>query len=181
MKHLLVVVDMQYDFINGALFNAKAQEIVEPMRNYLENEFDGDVIIFTQDSHKEETYMKSQEGKHLPIPHCIMYTDGWLVERSLWQAACNNKKVKNVELLNKPTFGYAQGLMELIQSYGEIPEKITLIGTCTDICVVSNALGLKEKFPEVPIKVIANLCAGLTEEKHEAALEVMRSCQVEVE
>lgn len=169
-KKLLIVVDMQYDFIDGALANKDAQAILDDMVKYIKK-FDGD-IIFTKDTH-DENYMKSQEGKFLPIPHCIKGTMGWCVHEDLINAASKH----NVEVVEKPTFGYA-GWLEVLNKY-ELDE-IIMVGTCTDICVVSNALAIKAAAPETLVSVIGSLCAGLTREKHEAALEVMRSCQIKI-
>lgn len=169
-KKLLIVIDMQYDFIDGALANKDAQAIVKDMSKYI-NEFDGEVI-FTQDTH-DKNYMESQEGKFLPIPHCIKDSEGWKVHQDLLDARKNN----DYKLLEKPTFGYKD--WDKVLSNYDIDE-IIMVGTCTDICVVSNALAIKAVLPETSVSVIASLCAGLTKEKHEAALEVMRSCQVKV-
>ncbi len=171
MERLLIVVDMQNDFIDGSLANPAAQAIIEPMVEYIKN-FDGD-ICYTYDIHKDN-YLHTLEGKNLPIPHCISGTDGWLVNSQIFDAADWDKTY--VFSINKETFGYIDWKTKNLEKYDEI----IMAGTCTDICVISNALILKATYPEIPIKVIANLCAGLTPEKHEAALEVMRSCQIEV-
>ena len=176
MKFLLVV-DMQNDFITGTLANEDAQKIVPIIADYLKS-WDG-AIIFTRDTHDSD-YLQTMEGKKLPIPHCLRDTEGWQINSDLIDSL--NQDIKLPALcFNKPTFGYAHKLAELItDDLNTYPTSIEVVGTCTDICVVSNVLGLKEYFPEVPIKVHSNMCAGLTKEKHEAALEVMRSCQIEV-
>lgn len=170
MRKLLIVVDMQNDFIDGALANEEAQKIVTPMAKLIK-EWEGD-IVFTRDTHGKD-YMDTQEGKYLPIPHCTYLTDGWMVNDRLVDVASENKKC--YLFVDKNTFGMLEW-GEKIDEYDEI----YMCGTCTDICVVSNALILKATFPETPIKIYGNLCAGVTKEKHEAALEVMRSCQCEV-
>lgn len=169
MSKLLIVVDMQNDFIDGSLANKDAEAIVNPMSEYIWA-FDGD-ICFTYDTHKRD-YLNTTEGKYLPIEHCIDGTNGWYVPGRLIKASYG----KNTFNIEKPTFGYKDWDKEHLDGYDEI----TMIGTCTDICVVSNALIIKSQYPNIPIKVVSNLCAGLTPERHEAALEVMRSCQIEV-
>lgn len=175
---LVIVVDMQNDFTTGALRNDDATALVKPMAKYIrQREQDGAVVIFTRDSHTEG-YMNTNEGKHLPIPHCIIGTEGHKVVQELLDASKNKFQV------NKPTFGMSQDLWrevayEHFYLLSDIKE-IELVGTCTDICVISNALSLKALFPEANVTVYGNLCAGLTKEKHNAALEVMRSCQINV-
>lgn len=177
----LVIIDMQNDFVTGALANPAAQAIVEPMKEFIE-QYDGELVFFTKDSHNADSYLATQEGKKLPVPHCIWNTDGWEVVKELSLAALNNKRIKHIRTIHKPTFGFGSGIKYAFDEFDtEMLTEITVVGTCTDICVVSNVLALKELFPEVTIKVIGSLCAGLTEKKHKAALEVMRSCQVEVE
>ena len=172
MNKLLIIIDMQNDFIDGSLANPDAQAIVEPMARLIES-WSGD-IIFTMDTHDED-YLETMEGKHLPVKHCIIGTEGWRVNQALYDASLNFPIEQSVDYILKPTFGYKDWDFETT-TYDEI----YLCGTCTDICVVSNALVLKAKYPEIPIRVYGNLCAGVTKEKHEAALEVMKSCQVEV-
>ena len=167
MKRALIVIDMQTDFVNGALSNADAENIVAPIAAYVGN-FDGDVIA-TRDTHDED-YLTSPEGKKLPVPHCIKGTDGWQIVPQILSALTK----RNALILDKPTFGYLG--WEKLDAYDEVE----LVGTCTDICVVSNALILKAKFPALTVKVHAKLCAGTTTENHLAALQTMRMCQCEV-
>lgn len=167
MKYL-IVVDMQNDFIDGSLGTPEAVAIVPAVVEKI-GRFDGH-IIFTQDTHFSD-YMETQEGKNLPVEHCIKDTDGWKIRPELLQAA----EGKDAEILEKYTFG-SDRLPELIKD----PESIEVIGLCTDICVISNALILKAHFREVPMMTDASCCAGVTPQKHEAALEVMRSCQIDV-
>ena len=166
MKYL-VVVDMQKDFVDGSLANPMAQEIVTPIAEYVKN-FEGDVFA-TRDTH-QENYLESSEGKKLPIVHCVHGTPGWEIVSKIAQAL----EDKNAKIIDKPTFGYMD--WNFMQAY----EEVTLIGTCTDICVVSNALLLKAHFPEAPIAVDAAGCAGVTPQAHEAALATMVSCQIQV-
>ena len=175
MKDILIVIDMQKDFISGALANKDAEGIVPALREKIRG-FSGRVI-FTRDTHGEN-YLTTMEGKKLPIPHCLEGTAGHEIEPSLLLAAEENPRV-TVEIMDKPNFGAGTRLYEKILE-GETPGKIFFTGTCTDICVVSNALILKSLLPETSMAVYADLCAGLSEEKHAAALSVMESCQVEI-
>lgn len=173
MKKILIVVDMQKDFVDGALGSAEAVGIVGNVVNKIRN-FGGDIIV-TYDTHPE-TYMQTQEGKNLPVPHCIKGTDGWKLNDEV-QAALENKDYKIIE---KPTFGSVE-LPEYIRSNYETDEiEIELIGLCTDICVVSNALLLKANFLEVKVSVDSACCAGVTPKSHDAALLTMKMCQVNV-
>ncbi len=172
MKKILVVVDMQKDFVDGALGTKEAVAIVDKVAATIRN-FDGDIIA-TYDTH-DENYMNTQEGKKLPVPHCIKDTEGWKLDKKV-QTALDEKGYKAVY---KPTFGSVD-LVEMIKAYDTENTEIFMVGLCTDICVVSNALLLKANFPEMNISVDASCCAGVTPEKHEAALETMRSCQIEV-
>lgn len=173
MDKLLIVVDMQKDFIDGALGTKEAQNIVDNAVHKIDG-FDGSIIA-TMDTHRDD-YLETREGKFLPVSHCIKNTEGWEIERRIMSAL----KRKGFRLVEKPTFGSME-LPKLIKEKFN-PEKLSieLIGLCTDICVVSNAMLLKAAFPEIDISVDSSCCAGVTPEKHEAALETMRSCQIEV-
>lgn len=167
MKKALIVIDMQKDFVDGTLANPDAQAIVRPIANYV-LAYDG-AVIATRDTHTEN-YLDTAEGKKLAVAHCIQGTDGWEIVPEIAEAL----RAKNALILDKPTFGYlGWGVI------GEF-EEVELVGTCTDICVVSNALILKALFPDLVVTVNATLCAGTTKENHDAALAVMRCCQVEV-
>ena len=172
----LIVVDMQNDFIDGALGTREAMAIVAAAAERIcACREAGDTLIATLDTHDED-YMKSQEGRNLPVPHCIRGTAGWQLRPEIAEAL--GKDAIRVE---KPTFG-SVNLPEIIAEKlapGETPE-FELLGLCTDICVVSNALILKAYFPEAPVCIHANCCAGVTPLKHEAALETLQSCQVAV-
>ncbi len=173
MKKLLIVVDMQKDFVDGALGTAEAVAIVDNVVSKIEN-FDGDIIA-TYDTHLEN-YMETQEGKNLPVPHCIKGTDGWKLDAKV-QAVLDKKGFKAIE---KPTFG-SVALPEYIKAnYNPAEIEIELIGLCTDICVVSNALLMKANFLETKVSVDAACCAGVTVESHNAALLTMKMCQVNV-
>ena len=168
----LIVVDMQNDFISMALANPAAQAIVKPMAEYIKN-FDGQ-IIFTRDTHYPN-YMETQEGRNLPVMHCQYGSEGWDIQDDLFEVVRN--KDTEWSVVDKNSFGDTYELEDEIDAYAD---EIYLCGTCTDICVISVALNLKARFPEIKMYCIADLCAGLTPEKHAAALEVMRSCQIEV-
>ena len=173
MKKVLIVVDMQKDFVDGALGTKEAVAIVDNVTKKIEA-FDGDIIV-TYDTHREN-YMETQEGKHLPVEHCIKGTDGWALDAQV-QAALDKKAYKTIE---KPTFGAVE-LPEYIKAtYNPSEIEIELIGLCTDICVVSNALLLKANFTETKVSVDASCCAGVTPESHNAALVTMKMCQVNV-
>ena len=173
MKNILVVVDMQKDFVDGALGSREAVAIVPAVARKI-RDFEGDIYV-TLDTHFEN-YMDSAEGKKLPVPHCIKGTDGWKLNADV-AAALEGKTYTAVE---KITFG-STDLPKLIAAATDGEDfTVELIGLCTDICVVSNALLIKASFPEMPIAVDPACCAGVTPEKHEAALETMRSCQIDV-
>ena len=171
-KRVLVAVDLQNDFITGSLGTKEAQAMVDRAVEKIKG-FDGKVL-FTQDTHGPD-YLKTQEGRLLSVEHCIKGTWGWQLEPRV-------EAVRATTPIEKPTFG-SKGLAEVLKAWDtyEGPlEEIVLIGLCTDICVVSNALLLKAYLPEVPITVDASCCAGVTTEAHRHALEVLRSCQVQV-
>lgn len=173
-KNALVVIDVQNDFITGSLGSKEAQEtlprIVEKARD-----FEGRVLA-TKDTHFEN-YLETQEGKNLPVPHCIKGTSGWDFPEEL----AGLMEEKAVKVFEKVTFGSVDLARELKRRFeqGEI-ESVEFVGFCTDICVVSNALLAKAVSPELPVSVDAHCCAGVTPEKHESALDVLESCQVQV-
>lgn len=173
MKRFLIVVDMQKDFVDGALGTKEAEAIVPAVVKKIAG-FDGEIFA-TFDTHFEN-YMQTAEGKKLPVPHCIKGTDGWLLNDEV-AAALGKKGFTAVE---KNTFGSVDlpGLIEKAANGEDFAMEV--IGLCTDICVVSNALLLKASFPEAPIAVDAACCAGVTPQAHEAALATMKSCQIDV-
>jgi len=165
MKKTLIVVDMQKDFIDGALGTKEALAIVPNVKEKIEKYVaEGNEIIFTRDTHQAD-YLHTNEGKHLPVEHCIEETDGW----KIWEGL----EVPGAIYINKPTFGYMNW-----KDYDF--EEVEMVGLCTDICVVSNAMIIKATFPEIKVSVDASCCAGVTPESHEAALLTMKMCQVEV-
>lgn len=175
MKKILIVIDMQNDFVDGALGTKEAQAIVENVVKKI-GEYPKDCIYATRDTHQPD-YMETQEGKHLPVPHCIEGTPGWELNEQVREA------LGSTILVNKPTFGsYALADMMVMEFAGhDFAEcEIELVGLCTDICVVSNALLLKARLPEVKISVDAACCAGVTPESHAAALKTMEMCQINI-
>lgn len=165
MKKTLIVVDMQKDFIDGSLGTKEAEAIVEKVKNKIARyKEQGDEIIFTRDTHQED-YLNTNEGRHLPVVHCIKGTDGWKIAEGL--------EVPGAIYVDKPSFGYMNW-----KDYHL--EEVELVGLCTDICVVSNALIIKATYPEIKVTVDARCCAGVTPESHKAALTTMKMCQVEV-
>ena len=173
MKHFLIVVDMQTDFIDGSLGTAEAVAIKPAVLNKIHS-FPGEIFA-TVDTHGEN-YLQTTEGRHLPVEHCIKGTSGWAVDREIARAL-NGQGATFVE---KPTFG-SLILPQLIEDAAAGEDfDVSLVGLCTDICVISNALLLKARFHEKEIYVDSACCAGVTPEKHEAALETMRSCQINI-
>jgi len=172
MQDILIVVDMQNDFIDGALGTAEALAIVPNVLRKIENH-EGK-IIFTRDTH-QENYMDTQEGSKLPVPHCIEGSFGWQIREGL----CGHGEIA---VLDKPTFG-STALAEMLVELNREEEigSVCLVGLCTDICVISNALLIKANLPEVPITVDAACCAGVTPQSHLNALEAMKMCQIAIE
>ena len=169
MNKYLIVVDVQKDFVDGTLGTPEAQAIIPRVKEKIaEYRANGSKVIFTRDTH-QKNYLETNEGKHLPVAHCIEGTDGWQVYEGLTDG--------DSVILNKPTFGYL-GWRKYIEDSADL--EIELIGLCTDICVASNALILKATFPEAVVSVDSTACAGKSIETHNAALLVMQSCQVEV-
>ena len=171
LDNILIVIDMQNDFIDGSLGSTEALDILENANNFIEH-FDGE-IIFTLDTH-DENYLNTNEGKHLPIIHCRKNTLGHSLNTSLKKFVKDDTKI-----FEKDQFS-SLDLVNYLKSKNNKYLNINLLGLCTDICVVSNALLLKTFFPESHICVISKACAGSTKEKHEAALNVMESCQIEI-
>lgn len=166
---ILVVVDMQNDFIDGALGTKEAVAIVPNVVEKIKN-FDGGRIIYTRDTH-EENYMETQEGKNLPVPHCIRGTLGWELNSEI-------EALRKEAAFDKPSFGSMELGTYLKEQ--ENVESVEFIGLCTDICVISNVMITKACLPEVPVIVDASCCAGVTPESHTNALNAMKMCQVKV-
>lgn len=176
-EKILIVVDMQNDFIDGALGTKEAVQIVDRAAAKIQS-FQGRILA-TLDTHGQN-YLQTAEGKKLPVPHCIKGTKGWQLNKKIEQALSQ----KLCQIIEKPTFG-SVALVEQIRTMlnheaSGWQGEIELIGLCTDICVVSNALLLKAHFPELPISVDASCCAGVTLQTHQAALETMKMCQIDV-
>ena len=170
MKKLLIVIDMQNDFIDGSLGTKEARAIVPAVLAKIES-YPPEAVIATMDTHGPD-YLKTQEGKKLPVEHCIKGTDGWRIRPEI------EALLSKARIYEKPTFGCEKLAADLKAEKGL--KEVEIIGLCTDICVVSNALLIKAALPELKIKVDSSCCAGVTPEKHLAALETMRSCQIEV-
>ena len=167
---ILIVVDMQNDFIDGALGTKEAEKIVANVKEKIDTyRSNNDEVIFTRDTHFDD-YLETQEGKNLPVKHCIKDSFGWQISSKL--------DVADSVVIDKPTFGSTK-LMEYLLSKQNISE-IQLVGLCTDICVISNAFLLKAALPEVLISVDSRCCAGVTPESHNRALESMKNCQIMV-
>lgn len=168
---LLIVVDMQNDFVSGVLGTPEAQAIVPSVaakvREYIKN---GDKVIYTRDTHFDN-YLDSAEGKKLPVPHCIKYSEGWQIVPEVYEFGS--------AVIDKTTFGYTGWNIFPVGGIGHF-ESIELVGVCTGICVISNAMILKANFPETPIVVDASCCACVTPESHKNALEAMKMCQINV-
>ena len=166
MNKVLIVIDMQNDFIDGNLGTKEAQAIVPAVKEKIkEYQKHGDNIIFTRDTHQTD-YLDTPEVKKLPVEHCIYGTHGWQIAEGL--------ELEGATYIDKPTFGWAHWEEQ------KFDNEIELIGLCTDICVVSNALILKAVFPELKITVDASCCAGVTPQTHKSALETMKMCQIDV-
>lgn len=168
MSKVLVVVDMQNDFIDGALGTKEAVAIVPYVKEKIEN-FDG-IVLYTRDTHFED-YMNTQEGHNLPVPHCIKGTKGWEIREEL-------DALRTTEAIDKVTFG-SKDLVDVLKNIENI-EEITFVGLCTDICVISNVMVTKAFYPEIPLVVDAKCCAGVSVQTHLNALEAMKVCQVKV-
>jgi len=174
MKRILVAVDLQKDFVDGALGTAEAVSIIPAACEKIRS-FEGDIFV-TYDTHSEN-YLETAEGRKLPVPHCIKGTEGWQLDARVAEAL----RGKDWIAVEKPTFGSVR-LADYVRvaALREGSVSIELIGLCTDICVISNALLLKATLPEAPIAVDARCCAGVTPALHEAALAAMESCQIDV-
>ena len=165
MKKTLIVVDMQNDFIDMALGTKEAVAIVPNVKAKIETYLaTGDEIIYTRDTHAEN-YLETPEGKKLPVPHCIRGTKGWEIAEGLYTEGCR--------IIDKPNFGWPRWDRENLA-------QVELVGLCTDICVVSNALIIKAMFPDAEVSVDPRCCAGVTPQTHEAALATMKMCQIQV-
>ena len=191
MKNLLIVVDVQNDFIDGVLGSEQAVDTVPNIVRKIET-FNNGIIITTQDTHSDN-YMETPEGKNLPVPHCIEGTHGWAINSKVWDAytACADKYMKSEsivypfainQVIDKPTFGSMdlQNVLFVIEDSIAPIEEITLMGLCTGICVMSNAILCKATLPEVPVNVVANCSACVTPDTHKTALEAMKLCQINI-
>lgn len=196
MKKVLVIVDMQNDFVDGALGTPEAQAIVPKVADYIRAHADKDtVLVFTKDTHDVD-YMFTQEGKHLPVAHCIKDTHGWELAPAIQEALYDVRNQYHSfdsyfpyitdHIVCKPSFG-SLDLVNLLyvldddtgMQPGDIAE-ITLMGLCTDICIFANSVLAKTTLPEIPVRVVADCCAGVTPESHQRALDAMKMLQIEI-
>ncbi len=173
MQDLLFVVDMQNDFIDGSLGTKEAEAILPRVREVIDS-YPPDKVYFTRDTH-QKNYLETQEGRKLPVPHCIKDTEGWQIEDSL-------EKRRQTEAIDKGTFGS----MELARLLAELNQEeeirsLRFVGLCTDICVISNSLIAKAALPEAEVIVDASACAGVTPDQHQTALDAMKACQITIE
>ena len=170
-KKVLIVIDMQNDFIDGALKNNEAISIVGNVAEKVKaNREAGNLVIFTRDTHAPN-YLETIEGKYLPVPHCIWGTDGWQITSAI-------EVLDNDKIIDKPTFGS----LELAEYLATLDfDEVEIIGVCTDICVISNVMIVKAKFPEKEIYVDSSCCAGVTPESHDNALAAMKMCHIQIQ
>lgn len=167
---VLAIIDMQKDFIDGALGTKEAVAIVPKVAARLaQARADGETVVFTRDTHHAD-YLSTQEGRKLPVPHCLEGTDSWQIDAAL--------AVEDAPVFDKPGFG-SPALIEYLRSLPAL-EGVEFIGLCTDICVITNAMMTKGALPEVPLSVRADCCAGVTAQSHETALQAMRMCQISI-
>ena len=173
MRKILLVIDMQNDFIDGALGTPEAAAIVDSVVEEI-RKYPAEDVFATRDTHAKN-YLDTQEGRNLPVTHCVKGTPGWELNSRIAAA------LKNAVVIDKPTFGSRELAERMVRLAREEELDITLVGLCTDICVVSNALLIKAFLPETPVRVISTCCAGVTPESHRAALKTMRMCQIQVQ
>ena len=179
---VLIIVDMQNDFISGSLGTAEAIDVVSNVVKRVENSSD-ELILFTKDTHQED-YLNTAEGKKLPVPHCIEGTEGWMIDEAILNAWRSNKNTIRLPELHentfaKPVFGSVD-LVEFLKARSSEISEIEILGVCTDICVISNAIMIKNTMPEIKICVNSNCCAGVTPKTHDEALSVMKMCHIDV-
>ena len=167
---ILAVIDMQKDFIDGALGTKEAVQIVDVVEKKADEFLNaGDLVIYTRDTH-QSSYLETQEGKNLPVVHCVEGTEGWQIHEKVYKEGC--------PIIDKPSFGSLE-LAEWVAAREDVDE-IVVVGLCTDICVISNVMILKARLPEILISVAADCCAGVTPQSHQNALEAMKMCQVNI-
>ena len=173
MRKILLVIDMQNDFIDGALGTREAEAIVDRVTDEI-RKYPASDIIATRDTHTED-YLNTQEGKNLPVAHCVKGTTGWALNPKIAEA------LGEALIIDKPTFGSRELAERLTQMAQAEDLDVTLVGLCTDICVVSNALLIKAFLPETSVRVISACCAGVTPESHRKALDTMKACQIKIQ
>lgn len=177
--HILVVVDMQNDFVTGSLAVPGAKDIIPKISKLIKEEYTCDdyihnkCVIFTRDSHASN-YLNTSEGKLIPIKHCIVETPGWCIVDKLWDYA------DKTCIINKPSFGFDNWYNYIRKELDIFPKTITLVGVASDICVISNAIILKSIWPEIPVRIISDCCAGTTKEKHFEAMDIIKGLGIEI-
>ena len=177
MKKALVIVDMQNDFISGALGNKECEEVVNEVLKVLDNDYNR--IYLTQDTHNNETYMNSQEGQHLPVPHCDISTDGWKIESNIAEKLSHIDTIKSY--FNKDTFGSTDLGSAIQRDYNnDLFDEVDIVGVCTGICVISNAIIIKSFSPELPINIIEKATACVTPDSKKTAIEAMKLLQMNI-
>lgn len=174
MKKILIVVDMQNDFIDGALGTAEAQKTVIPIIDTIKS---GKYhrIFATRDTHTD-AYLNSHEGRKLPVPHCIVNTEGWNIKKEIMEKL----EEHNATIIDKPGFGSCTLIEKLVEEYSKDPVEFVFVGLCTDICVMCNVMMLRGALPEADIQVIAKCCAGVTPDSHQEALNTMKMCHIDI-
>ena len=172
MRKILLVIDMQTDFVDGALGSAEAVSIIPSVLREI-GKYDKSDIIATRDTHPEN-YMNTREGRYLPVPHCIKGTPGWEIHPAIAPA------LEGCLVIDKPTFGSTELCEHIVKLAAEDEIEVTLIGLCTDICVVSNAMLIKAALPEINVKIVSDACAGVTPDTHASALTTMKMCQIDI-
>ncbi len=172
MRKILLVIDMQTDFVDGALGSAEAVAIIPNVLHEIAK-YEKSDIIATRDTHPEN-YMQTREGRYLPVPHCIKGTPGWEIHPKIAPA------LEGCKVIDKPTFGSTELCDHIVKLAEGEDIEVTLVGLCTDICVVSNAMLIKASLPEINVKVVADACAGVSPESHAAALTTMKMCQIDI-
>lgn len=172
MRKILLVIDMQTDFVDGALGSAEAVSIIPSVLREI-GKYDKSDIIATRDTHPEN-YMNTREGRYLPVPHCSKGTPGWEIHPTIAPA------LEGCLVIDKPTFGSTELCEHIVKLAAEDEIEVTLIGLCTDICVVSNAMLIKAALPEINIKIVSDACAGVTPDTHASALTTMKMCQIDI-
>lgn len=178
MKKLLIIIDMQNDFITGCLGNNECRAVVKEVTEVVSSGIYSDVIL-TRDTHNDN-YLETQEGQKLPVPHCIKNTEGWEINKEVMNAVKLNFSAENIAIIDKPSFGSLELAMLLKKYNNKEYDCIDFVGVCTGICVISNVLIAKAAVPEINVRVIEKACACVTPTSHKTAVDAMKTCQVDI-